>query len=148
MPNTREYAWKNITVKYKIGGSDAVQVFTLQEVSYSSQMELGALYGEGDKPRSIQQGNKSYEGQIAMLQSEYDKLRKATANFENDFNITIKYSLAYKDNKGADKTKVNTHILKYCYCAGAEYSMSQGELGQILTIPFMFTDVDYDPPAT
>ena len=143
MPKTREYAWKNITVNYKVGKNDDVQVFTLQEVSYSSQMELGALYGEGDEPRSIQQGNRSYEGQIAMLQSEYEKLRTATSDFDFNFNITVKYILNYKDTDGTERKKVNTHTLTNCQCAGAEYSMSQGELGQILTVPFMFTDVNY-----
>ena len=145
MTNTREFAWKNITATYQTGKmASAAGIVTLQEVSYTSQMELGALYGQGDAPRSIQQGNRSYEGQIAVLQSDYEKLRQATENFEFDFNIVVKYLLTYTDSKDKKKkNKIQTHTLECCYCAGAEYSMSQGELGQILTIPFMFTKVTY-----
>lgn len=132
MPNTREYAWKNIQVS--IGNNN---VATLQEISYSMQREIGVLYGQGDTPRAIQEGNKSYEGQIAMLQSEYMKFKKLTNNFNDTFNITVTYTR----KEGAD-TRIQKDILKICQCAGAEFSMSQGELGQVMTAPFIFLEVE------
>ena len=131
MPNTREYAWKNIQVS--IGNNN---VATLQEISYSMQREIGVLYGQGDTPRAIQEGNKSYEGQIAMLQSEYLKFKKFTKDFNDTFNITV----TYKRKEGGVEL-IQKDILKYCQCAGAEFSMSQGELGQIMTAPFIFLEV-------
>ena len=72
MFNTREYEWADINVV--MAGRN---VTGFRAVSYTSKQEKEALYAKGNKPHSIQRGNKSYEGSISLVQSEYEALKQA-----------------------------------------------------------------------
>lgn len=72
MVNTREYEWADITVV--LAGRP---VTGLRGVKYSSKQEKELLFAKGNKPYSVQRGNKSYEGEVTLLQSEYEALKQA-----------------------------------------------------------------------
>lgn len=86
--DTREYEWADVSVV--LAGRD---VTGIRGVSYNSDQEKEALYAKGNKPHGIQRGNKSYEGSIRLLQSEYDALNAAAGGDALDvsFNIIVSY---------------------------------------------------------
>lgn len=69
MFNSRQYEWADVTLF--LGGRD---ITGIRSIKYTEKMEREAVYGKGRNPHSIQTGNVSYEGEISLLQSEYEAL--------------------------------------------------------------------------
>ena len=65
MVNTREYEWSDVTVV--LAGR---LVTGLRGIKYGAKQEKELLHAKGNKPHSIQRGNKTYEGEITLLKSE------------------------------------------------------------------------------
>ncbi len=70
MFNSREYEWADVTLL--LGGKD---ITGARGIKYTAKQEKEAVYGKGNEPIAIQKGNKSYEGEIAVLQSELETIR-------------------------------------------------------------------------
>lgn len=70
MFNSREYEWADVTLL--LGGKD---ITGARGVKYTAKQEKEAVYGKGNEPIAIQKGNKSYEGEFTMLQSELETIR-------------------------------------------------------------------------
>ena len=67
--NSRQYQWADLTLI--LGGRD---ITGIRAVKYTEKIEREALYAKGRNPHSIQSGNIAYEGEITVLQSEYEAL--------------------------------------------------------------------------
>lgn len=67
--NSREYEWPDVTLV--LGGRDLTGI---RAIKYTEKIEREAIYAKGRNPHSIQSGNISYEGEISVLQSEYEAL--------------------------------------------------------------------------
>lgn len=131
MFNSREYEWSDITVV--VAGRP---VTGFRTVDYSSKQEKEALYAKGNKPHGIQRGNKSYEGSITLLQSEYEALRQACGGdvLDASFDLVVAYGNASKGDAivtdilvGAEVTEDNTE-------------WKQGDKFQEKKLPFIFLD--------
>lgn len=131
MFNSREYEWADITV---VVAGRPVRGF--RAVDYSSKQEKEALYAKGNKPHGIQRGNKSYEGSITLLQSEYEALRQACGGdvLDASFDLVVAYGNASKGDAivtdilvGAEVTEDNTE-------------WKQGDKFQEKKLPFIFLD--------
>lgn len=131
MFNSREYEWSDITVV--VAGRP---VTGFRAVDYSSKQEKEALYAKGNKPHGIQRGNKSYEGSITLLQSEYEALRQACGGdvLDASFDLVVAYGNASKGDTivtdilvGAEVTEDNTE-------------WKQGDKFQEKKLPFIFLD--------
>ena len=131
MFNSREYEWSDITVV--VAGRP---VTGFRAVDYSSKQEKEALYAKGNKPHGIQRGNKSCEGSITLLQSEYEALRQACGGdvLDASFDLVVAYGNASKGDAivtdilvGAEVTEDNTE-------------WKQGDKFQEKKLPFIFLD--------
>lgn len=131
MFNSREYEWSDITVV--VAGRP---VTGFRAVDYSSKQEKEALYAKGNKPHGIQRGNKSYEGSITLLQSEYEALRQVCGGdvLDASFDLVVAYGNASKGDAivtdilvGAEVTEDNTE-------------WKQGDKFQEKKLPFIFLD--------
>ena len=131
MFNSREYEWADITVV--VAGRP---VTGFRAVDYSSKQEKEALDAKGNKPHGIQRGNKSYEGSITLLQSEYEALRQACGGdvLDASFDLVVAYGNASKGDAivtdilvGAEVTEDNTE-------------WKQGDKFQEKKLPFIFLD--------
>lgn len=72
--STREYEYADVTVL--IGG----KIITgLRGVKWGKKQEKELLHAKGNQPHSIQRGNISYDGEVTLLQSEYQALSQAAA---------------------------------------------------------------------
>jgi hypothetical protein len=72
MFDSKEYEWSDITLL--LGGSDLTGI---RSIKYGEKQEKEAVYAKGNKPKTIQRGNRSFEGEFGVLQSELETLRAA-----------------------------------------------------------------------
>lgn len=132
MVNTREYEWSDVNVV--LAGRP---VTGLRGIKYSGKQEKEALYAKGNKPHSIQRGNKSYEGEVTLLQSEYEALKLACGGdiLDASFNVVASYG----NPTNGDVITVDTLV-------GVEFTednteWKQGDKFQEKTLPFIFLDL-------
>lgn len=71
--NSRQYEWADLSLI--LGGNDLTGI---RAVKYSEKAEREPVYAKGRYPHSIQTGNCSFEGEVTLLQSEYEALVAAS----------------------------------------------------------------------
>ncbi len=131
MFNSREYEWSDVSVV-----AAGRPITGIRGVKYSSKQEKELLHAKGNKPHSIQRGNKSYDGEITLTQSEYEALRSAGGGDILDISLDI--VVAYGNPSNGDT--VTTDLLM-----GAEFTednteWKQGDKFQEKSLPFIFLD--------
>ena len=132
MFDTREYEWADVTVV--MAGRDATGI---RGVSYTSSQEKEALYAKGNKPHGIQRGNKSYEGSIRILQSEYDALNEAAGGDALDVNFDI--IVSYGNPSRGDVIK--TDLLSGVEITSKPKSLNQNDKFMEIELPILMLDV-------
>lgn len=132
--NNKEFSWSNVQA-VAVGRN----LTKIRGVKYGAKKEKEAVYARGENPHGIQSGNKAYEGEIKLLQSEAETL-SALLSPEQDltdlppFDLVVSYV-----PKGA--LAPLTHI-----CRGVEITedmreMSQGDKFQEITLPVLFLGI-------
>lgn len=132
MVNTREYEWSDVTVV--MAGRP---VTGLRGVKYSAKQEKELLHAKGNKPHSIQRGNKTYDGEITLLQSEYEALRQASGGDILDASLDI--VAAYGNPTAGDV--ITTDVLVGVEFTEDNTEWKQGDKFQEKTLPFLFIDL-------
>lgn len=131
MVNTREYEWSDVSVVM------AGRLITgLRGVKYSSKQEKELLHAKGNKPHSIQRGNKTYDGEITLLQSEYEAMKQASGGDILDVSVDI--VAAYGNPSAGDV--VTTDVLVGVEFTEDNTEWKQGDKFQEKTLPFLFLD--------
>lgn len=119
MFNSREYEWGDFTLV--LGGRDLTGI---RGIKYTEKTEREAIFAKGRNAHSIQTGNTTIEGEITVLQSEYEALVlagngsimglsvDALASYGNPLNgdmivtdkiVGIRFTEASKELKQGDK---------------------------------------------
>ena len=132
MVNTREYEWSDVTVV--MAGRN---VTGLRGVKYSAKQEKELLHAKGNKPHSIQRGNKTYDGEITLLQSEYEALKQACGGDILDASLDI--VAAYGNPTAGDV--ITTEALVGVEFTEDNTEWKQGDKFQEKTLPFLFIDL-------
>ena len=132
MVNTREYEWADVTVV--LAGR---LVTGLRGVKYSAKQEKELLHAKGNKPHSIQRGNKTYDGEVTLLQSEYEALKQASGGDILDASIDI--VAAYGNPSAGDV--ITTDMLVGVEFTEDNTEWKQGDKFQEKTLPFLFIDL-------
>ena len=127
MFNSREYQWSD--VRLTVGGRPITRA---RSVRYKRSKEKELLYGAGNEPVSIQSGNVSYEGEVAMLRSEYETLAANGGGSVLDLQVDIVVSY------GNPPDVMVTDKLMGCQFTEEENSMAQGDKNEEITLPFIF----------
>jgi hypothetical protein len=129
--DSREYEFADITVF--IGGQDMLR---FRAVSYTKKSDDELLYGKGREPVAIQSGNNSYEGEVGMLQSDYDSLEDAGGGSVTGLRVDIE--VTYGNAPEAMRTdRIN----------GAKFNeekkeMKQGDKFMEVSLPFLCLGID------
>lgn len=131
MVNTREYEWSDVTVV--LAGRP---VTGLRGVKYSAKQEKELLHAKGNKPHGIQRGNKTYDGEVTLLQSEYEALKQACGGDILDASIDI--VAAYGNPSAGDV--ITTDVLVGVEFTEDNTEWKQGDKFQEKTLPFLFID--------
>ena len=131
--NSREFEWSNVKV-FMLGRF----ITGLQSVSYTVKQEKEYVYGTGSEPRAIQHGNRSYEGEIKILQSELEALTLAAPQkdiLRLNFDLVVSYSTL--DNV----PQIVTDTLKHCEFTEVPKSISQNDKMMEITLPIIFLNL-------
>lgn len=131
MVNTREYEWSDVNVV--LAGRP---VTGLRGVKYSAKQEKELLHAKGNKPHGIQRGNKTYDGEVTLLQSEYEALKQACGGDILDASIDI--VAAYGNPSAGDV--ITTDVLVGVEFTEDNTEWKQGDKFQEKTLPFLFID--------
>lgn len=132
MFNSREYEWSDIAVV--LAGR---LVTGLRGVKYSQKQEKELIYGKGNKPMAIQHGNVDYSGEVTIIQSEYEALKKACGG--NVLQASFDLVVAYGDpSKGVANI---TDTLLNCEITEDNTEWTQGDKFQEKTLPIIFLDI-------
>lgn len=131
--NSRQYEYSDITVY--MAGKD---VTGLRGVSYSAKQDKELLHGKGNQPISIQRGNKTYEGDITLLQSELEALIESSGGDILDINMNIAVVYGNPDNGDA----IVTDKLIGVEFTEMPKSMSQGDSFMEITLPMVFLRIE------
>lgn len=129
--NSKEYAWANVEIA--MFGRILTRV---RGVKYSAKKDKEALHGRGENPFAIQSGNKTYEGELMLLQSELEAIQRQLGNDEDITDIDgFSVTVAYRPKGGG---AIVSHILKGVEFTEDNREMSQGDKFQELTLPILF----------
>lgn len=131
MFNSRQYEFADLTLF--LGNRD---VTGFRSVKYTEKQEKEPLYGKGNKPHSIQKGNKSYEGSIGVLQSELEALEVAGGGSILDLELTA--IVNYGNPTKGDMVK--TDELVGVQFTEATRELKQGDKFMEIELPIVFLD--------
>lgn len=131
MFNSREYEWSDVNVV-----AAGRPVTGIRGVKYSSKQEKEVLHAKGNKPHSIQRGNKTYDGELTVTQSEYEALRAAGGGDILDISRDI--VVAYGNPSKGDV--ITTDLLMGVEFTEDNTEWKQGDKFQEKSLPFIFLD--------
>ncbi|MCX6232617.1 MAG: hypothetical protein NTZ33_13860 [Bacteroidetes bacterium] len=136
--NSSEYSWKDIEV-ILLGRS----ISRILEIKYKGSQETKEIYGKGSEPQAIAKGNKKYEGDIKIGQSELeamiDKVKVITGSSDPldlpPFNISVAY--------------VKNGMIRTDVCIGVvlkdvEKALKQGDTDMEVSVPFSCVKIKYN----
>ena len=126
--NSREYEFADITVV--VGGRD---LLGLRGLKISEKVEREAVYAKGRLPHSIQSGNMSFDGEITVLQSDYEALIKAGNGslLTLAFDVVCGYGNPLEGNTPIYKRAVGARFTE------AALELKQGDKFGEIALPFI-----------
>jgi hypothetical protein len=134
--DSREYEFADISVALL-----GTVCSGLRGLTYKKSQEKEPVYGAGSEPKSIQRGNKKYEGSLLLLKSDADLLNAAAQNAgydditdvpTKDINITCVYQ------QSEDTVQTSTDTCLSCAFTEIEEGMKQGDKFKEISLPFIF----------
>lgn len=126
--DSRQYEWADLTLI--LGTRD---ITGIRAVKYSEKIEREHVYAKGRYPHSIQSGNVAYEGEITLLQSEYELLVKAGKG--SVLSLSLDGIFAYGNPMNGDAITTDRAMGIRFTEAGKEFK--QGDKFQEITLPFI-----------
>jgi len=129
MFNSREYEWADVTLV--LGGKDITGV---RGVKYASKQDKETVYGKGNQPLAIQKGNFGYDGEIILLQSELETLRK-NAKDGTILNLNLDAVVCYGNPSAGDV--MITDVIQGLEFTEESKELKQGDKFQEITLPFI-----------
>ena len=133
--NSNEYSWADVEIQLQ-----GRKLIGVKGITYKVSQETEPIYGAGNEPLSIGKGNKSYEGEVTLLQSEVEALTRS-AGAGNDITelppLDIVVSYAPKGG-GA----MVTDVVKFATFNEVEKGMSQNDKFKEISLPFIALGID------
>lgn len=124
--NSREYQWSDVTVI--TGGKDLTKI---RGVKYTEKIEREAVFAKGKHAHSIQDGNVMVEGEIAVLQSDYEKMVKEGNGTVLSLNVDTEVSYGNPPDTTTTDRIVGMRFTE------APKEFKQGDKFQEITLPFV-----------
>lgn len=137
MFDSRQYEFSDLNLE--LGGRT---VTGFRGIKYSSKQEKELVYGKGNEPLHIQKGNRSYEGEITLLQSELETLRQAGSG--SVLNLRLDAVVAYGNPSNGD-TLITDKIRGLEFTEDAK-EMKQGDKFMEVTLPFICLKIENQKP--
>ncbi len=131
--STKQYGWKDITVV--IGGK---VIPGITNVEYNQKQDNKYLYGRGNNPHEILEGNNEFDGKIELWQSELEALTLTAPNKDITklrFDIVVSYT-------PEDDGIIVTDVMKQCKITEVKKGQKQGDTHSLHELPLMFLGVE------
>lgn len=131
--DSTEYTFADIDVR--IGG---ISVTRIQKLEYKVSQNKEVIYGKGKNPIAVQRGQKSYDGSIDMLQSEFESLIAMAPNhdlLDLHFDIVISYGNPQRGDV------LITDVLQGCEFTEATHSLGNDETYMKVSLPIIFLNL-------
>jgi hypothetical protein len=130
---TAQFAWKHINIM--IMGR---LITGVTDIEYTSERNIEEIYGAGDSPQYLGEGNRTYSGTIELLQNEYEALVEyAKSRLGNDLlDIEIDIVVNYLPKELPAMMKMVTDRVVGCKFTSAGKKMTQGDTHQKIQLPF------------
>lgn len=133
MFDSREYEWADFTAI--LGGRDLTGI---RGVKYTRKIEREGVYAKGRNAKAIQSGNITVEGEITLLQSEYEALVASSKN-KDILNLCL-------DLLGSYGNPTNGDMLIFDRIVGLRFTedtkgYKQGDKFMEITLPFVALEV-------
>ena len=128
MFNSRDYEWADVTLR--LGGKD---ITGARGVKYTVKQEKETVYGKGNEPIAIQKGNKSYEGEITVLQSELETIRLNGGGTVLDLQLDA--VVAYGNPSNGDV--MMTDVIQGIQFTEETHELKQNDKQMEVTLPFI-----------
>lgn len=132
MLNSREYEWADLTLV--LGGVDLTGI---RAVKLSEKIEREGIYAKGRNPHSIQSGNIMYEGEITLLQNEYEKLVEAGNGSVLSLAVDGVFGLG---NPSAGDDLITTRVEGIRFKEAAK-ELKQGDKFMEISLPFVCLNI-------
>ena len=132
MFNSRQYEWADLALI--LGGKD---ITGIRGVKYSEKAEKEAIFAKGRNAHSIQTGNVAVEGEITMLQSEYDAL--VIAGGGSVLGLSLDGIFSY-GNPTAGDAVIYDRVVGISFTEAAK-ELKQGDKFMEITLPFIALSV-------
>lgn len=130
--NSRQYEWADMSLV--LGGRDLTGI---RAIEYSEKMEREAVYAKGRNPHSVQTGNAEYEGEITVLQSEYEAL--VLAGGGTIMSLVLDAVVAY-GNPSLGMASITDRVVSIHF-KEVKKGMKQGDKFMEMKLPFIALDV-------
>ena len=130
--NGREYEWADLSLI--VGGRDLTR---FRGIKYSKKIEREHLHAKGRNPHSIQSGNVTCEGEITLLQSEYEAL--VMAGKGSILGLSLDALVCY-GNPTSGNAMITDRIETLWFTEVAK-ELKQGDKFMEITVPFLALDI-------
>ena len=131
---TAQFAWKHIHIM--ILGRPITGV---TDIEYTAERNIEEIFGAGDTPQFLGEGNKTYSGTVELLQNEYEALveeaKKQGGNSVVDLEVDIVVNYLPREPVQA-MLKMVTDRVAGCKFTSAGKKMTQGNTHMKIQLPF------------
>jgi hypothetical protein len=132
--SSKQYEWNDISVNV-LGRT----IKGLRAIKYTIKQDKKVIYGRGNKPLAIQSGNKSFEGEVEMLQSEVDGLVAVAKSKNPNAHLTdINFDIVWSFANGND---IQTRVIEGVEVTEYDNSIKQGDIEMPVVLKFIALDV-------
>ena len=130
MFNSEEYGWVDVEI-FLLGK----RVAGARGISYDVEQEKEAIYASGNNPRGIGRGNKSYSGELVVLQSELQALENAAGAGNDIIDLrNMSLTVAYAPKEGG---VISTDIITNMEFTKSSKGLKQNDKFSEHTLPFI-----------
>ncbi len=137
MFNSQEYSYANVDVFFK-GRSIA----GLRGIKYKASQDKEPLHARGNEPYSIQRGNKTYEGELKVLQSELEAIQREAGKGKDLTDLRgLSLVVTYRPEEGLPLV---TDSIEYFEFKETEKGLSQGDKFMEVTLPFIALKINFN----
>ncbi len=137
MFNSYEYSYSNLDVFLR-GRS----VAGLRGIKYKASQDKEVIHARGNEPHSIQRGNKSYEGEITIVQSELEALIREAGKGKDVTDLrALSFIVTYRPEEGL---QLVTDEIQFAEIKEFEKGMKQGDKFMEITLPFIALKINFN----
>lgn len=137
---TAQFAWRDV-----VAVIEGRPIAGITDIEYTTEKALEEIYGAGDSPQFIGEGNKSYKGSIELLQNDYEALVEEAKNRGGDdiTDLEVSVVVSYIPKGTANLPKMVVDRLVGVKFSSDGKKISQGNTHAKMALPFICLGIEH-----